>query len=86
MLGKNKHICFLCFILAFGIVSAGCDKMSFLEDYFSSLKKKADVATAKTEVPAQTTSSASSKDVLAKIDGWMLTAQELNEKVPYSNK
>lgn len=81
MLGKNKNMFFLGFILAFGIVSAGCDKLSFLGDYFPSLKKKADVAAATTEVPTQTTSSASSKDVLAKIDGWTLTVQEFNEKV-----
>lgn len=72
-------ISFLC-VACFSVV--GCDKMTFLGDYFPSLKKKSDVVSPKTESLVTTsTSSAASKDVLVKLNDWTLTVKEFNEKV-----
>lgn len=74
---KNTSKVFLGVLLATSLSVAGCDKMSFLGDYFPSLKKEETAA--KVEAPKE--AAATSKDVLAKIDGWTLTVQEFNEKV-----
>jgi len=80
MLSKNFY---LSMILIVGFSLAGCDKISFLGDYFPSMKKKASVDAVKEEpsAPQASQEAAAGKDVLAKIGSWTLTVQEFNEKV-----
>ncbi|HQL41401.1 MAG TPA: hypothetical protein PLO93_03810, partial [Candidatus Omnitrophota bacterium] len=82
VLVKQKLIVFISFVCVVCFSVVGCDKMTFLGDYFPSLKNKGDVVSQKTESSATTsTSSAASKDVLVKLNDWTLTVKEFNEKV-----
>jgi peptidyl-prolyl cis-trans isomerase C len=83
MFCKNDRRLFISFLLALSLVSVGCDKLSFLGDYFPSMKKKSAVDATKTEssAPQASQEAAAGKDVLVKIDNWTLTLAEFNEKI-----
>lgn len=79
---KQKLIVFISFVCVVCFSVVGCDKMTFLGDYFPSLKNKGDVVSPKIESSATaSTSSAVSKDVLVKLNDWTLTVKEFNEKI-----
>ncbi|MFA6379309.1 MAG: peptidylprolyl isomerase [Candidatus Omnitrophota bacterium] len=80
---KNGYKFLMGFTLALSLVCVGCDKLSFLGDYFPSMKKKNASGAVKTESSTTQASqgTAIGKDVLVKIDNWTLTLQEFNEKV-----
>ena len=80
---KNGYKFFMGFLLGLSLVCVGCDKLSFLGDYFPSMKKKGSVEPVKVEasMPQSSQEAAAGKDVLAKVDNWTLTVQEFNDKV-----
>jgi len=69
---------FICSILTL----TGCDKLSFLEEYFPSLKKKAVQSESKKENVATSSGSRApmKKNVLARVGGWTITIDEFTEK------
>lgn len=83
MMSRKFFIVFIGFVLAIGLVSAGCDKLANL---FPSLKTGKS-APADVTVPApEAKAEAVSKDVLAKVGNWILTQQEFNEKIDILKK
>ncbi len=73
---------FMGFVLALSLVSSGCDKLSFLGDYFPSMKKKTADEPVKSESSMpQASLESTGKDVLAKVGNWIITVQEFNEKI-----
>lgn len=78
---KEKKF-YLSVILIASLALTGCDKLSFLGDYFPSMKKKGTVEVVSTDAAAPAAQDpAAGKDVLVKVDNWTLTLQEFNDKV-----
>ncbi len=73
------------FLIGFICVACltGCDKLSFLGDYFPSLKEKSSQKESMggATTPTVKTKSKMTKDTLVKVDNWTLTIGEFNEKL-----
>lgn len=81
VLAKNKLAMFISFVCVICLSVTGCDKMTFLSDYFPSLKKSDKSEAVTTDAATTNLPTAASKDVLVKINGWILTVQEFNDKI-----
>ncbi len=71
----------ICFF-AVSLTLSGCDKLTFLEDFFPSLKKNADdKAPAAGDQPDQPKETVMGPDTLAKVGSWTISLREFNERL-----
>ena len=72
----------MCVIAIVFLITTGCDKLSFLEDYFPSLKKQSvqKESTKKEIVTSPQPAEPLVKNVLAKVGNWTITIEEFKEK------
>ena len=78
----KKYQFFMCVIAIVFLTITGCDKLSFLEDYFPSLKKQSvqKESTKKEIVTSPQPAAPLVKNVLAKVGNWTITIDEFKEK------
>ena len=78
----KKYQFFMCVIAIVFLTITGCDKLSFLEDYFPSLKKQSaqKESTKKEIVTSPKAVAPLVKNVLAKVGNWTITIEEFKEK------
>ncbi len=80
---KSYRFLFI-FVFVLSLTTVGCDKLSFLEDYFPSLKKEGTKTTESAKVRAASNTKVEkplAKDILVKTGSWTMTIQEFDEKL-----